>query len=114
MSYFFAGFAQILSAPQYLMFMFAGVALGMVLGCLPGLTGSLGIALMLPFTYHMEALTALVFLLSIYTGGLFGGAITAIMINTPGSTSNMVTMLDGYPMAKRGEGGRAMGIGLTS
>ena len=43
MSYFFAGFAQILSAPQYLMFMFAGVALGMVLGCLPGLTGSLGI-----------------------------------------------------------------------
>ncbi len=114
MSYFFAGFAQILSDPQYLMFMFAGVALGMVLGCLPGLTGSLGIALMLPFTYHMEALTALVFLLSIYTGGLFGGAITAIMINTPGSTSNMVTMLDGYPMAKRGEGGRAMGIGLTS
>ena len=62
MSYFFAGFAQILSDPQYLMFMFAGVALGMVLGCLPGLTGSLGIALMLPFTYHMEALTALVFL----------------------------------------------------
>ena len=64
MSYFFSGFAQILSDPQYLMFMFAGVALGMVLGCLPGLTGSLGIALMLPFTYHMEALTALVFLLS--------------------------------------------------
>lgn len=94
--------------------MFAGVALGLVLGCLPGLTGSLGIALMLPFTYHMDALTALVFLLSIYTGGLFGGAVTAIMINTPGSAANMVTMLDGYPMAKRGEGGRALGIALSS
>ncbi|MDD3203912.1 MAG: tripartite tricarboxylate transporter permease [Pygmaiobacter massiliensis] len=113
MSYFFSGFGEILSG-NYMLFMFAGVALGMVLGCLPGLTGSLGIALMLPFTYHMTALTALVFLLSIYTGGLFGGAITAIIINTTGSPANMVTMLDGYPMAKRGEGGRALGIALTS
>lgn len=113
MVYFLAGFLKIFSGP-YLLYMFAGVLLGMVLGCLPGLTGSLGIALMLPFTYHMDALTALVFLLSIYTGGLFGGAVTAIMINTPGSSANMVTMLDGYPMAKRGEGGRAMGVALFS
>lgn len=111
MSYFFAGFVKILFG-HYMIFMFAGVTLGMVLGCLPGLTGSLGIALMLPFTYHMDALTALVFLLSIYTGGLFGGAVTAVMINTPGSPANMVTMLDGYPMARRGEGGRALGISL--
>ena len=114
MEYFFNGFIEILTGGHYIVFMFSGVLLGMILGALPGLTGSLGIALMLPFTYHMDSLTALVFLLSIYTGGLFGGAITAVMINTPGSPANMVTMLDGYPMAKRGEGGRALGIALTS
>lgn len=113
MEYFFNGFQEIFQL-HYLIYMFAGVALGLILGALPGLTGSMGIALMLPFTYHMTATTALVFLLSIYTGGLFGGAITAILINTPGSTANLVTMLDGYPMNRRGEGGRALGIALLS
>ena len=60
MSYFLNGFAEILGSGTLLIYMFAGVLLGMVLGALPGLTGSLGIALMLPFTYHMNALTALV------------------------------------------------------
>ena len=111
MEFFLKGFATILSG-NYLIFMFAGVALGMVLGALPGLTGSLGIALMLPFTYRMDALTALVFLLSIYTGGLFGGAITSITINTPGSPANLMTMQDGFPMFKAGKGGQALGIAL--
>ena len=64
MEFFLQGFGTILRG-NFLLYMFAGVALGMVLGALPGLTGSLGIALMLPFTYRMDALTALVFLLSI-------------------------------------------------
>lgn len=111
MEYFLMGFKTIFSG-MYLLYMFAGVSLGLILGALPGLTGSLGIALMLPFTYHMEPLTALVFLLSIYTGGLFGGAVTAIVINTPGSSANLVTMMDGYPMTRRGEAGRALGLAL--
>ena len=113
MQHFIEGFSVIFQM-QYLLYMFGGVGIGLILGCLPGLTGSMGIALMLPFTYKMPPLTALVFLLSIYTGGLFGGAVTAVMINTPGSTANMVTMLDGYPMNKRGEGGKALGIALMS
>ena len=64
--------------------MFGGVALGLFIGFLPGLSGGMGIGLMLPFTFHMEPLTALVFLCSIYTGGIFGGAVTAILLNTPG------------------------------
>ena len=108
MELFLAGFKTIFSNPVYFMYMFAGVSLGLVLGALPGLTGSLGIALMLPFTYHMPPLTALVFLLSIYTGGLFGGAVTAIVINTPGSSANIVTMMDGYPMTQKGQAGRAL------
>lgn len=114
MELFLAGFSTIFGNPIYFVYMFAGVSLGLVLGALPGLTGSLGIALMLPFTYHMPPLTALVFLLSIYTGGLFGGAVTAIVINTPGSSANLVTMLDGYPMTQRGQGGRALGIALMA
>ena len=113
MELFLAGFKTIFSGPD-LLYMFAGVSLGLVLGALPGLTGSLGIALMLPFTYHMTPLTALVFLLSIYTGGLFGGAVTAIVINTPGSSANIVTMMDGYPMTQKGESGRALGIALMA
>ncbi|MDO4798951.1 MAG: tripartite tricarboxylate transporter permease [Bacillota bacterium] len=113
MDAFFNGFLLILQNGA-LLYMFAGVTLGLILGALPGLTGSLGIALMLPFTYHMEPLIALVFLLSIYTGGLFGGAVTAISINTPGSPANIMTQLDGYPMYQKGQGGRALGIALLS
>lgn len=113
MELFLQGFVEILHV-QYLLYMFSGVALGMILGVLPGLTGSMGIALMLPFTFTMEPLTALVFLLSIYTGGLFGGAVTAIIINTPGSSANMATLADGYPMSQRGETGRALGLSLGS
>lgn len=113
LSHFINGFALVLSI-KHVFYMFSGVFFGLVLGALPGLTGTLGIALMLPFTYSMEPLTALVFLLSIYSGGLFGGAITAIMINTPGSPANISTMLDGYPMAQKGQADRAMGLALVS
>lgn len=113
MEYFFSGFGQIF-AGGHIIFMILGMALGLILGALPGLTGSLGIALMLPFTYTMTPLRALTFLLSIYTGGLFGGAITAITINTPGSPSNLMTQLDGWPMTKKGQSGKALGIALLS
>lgn len=103
-----------LSNPQLFFFMFAGVTFGMVLGALPGLTGSMGIALMLPFTYKMDPLTSLVFLLSIYTGGLFGGSITAVLINTPGSPANIATSLDGYAMTVKGESEKALGLSLWS
>lgn len=110
---FVQGFGIILSI-KYIAYMFGGVFFGLILGALPGLTGTLGIALMLPFTYSMDPLTALVFLLSIYSGGLFGGAITAIMINTPGSPANIATMLDGYPMMKKGMASEALGLALIS
>lgn len=113
MSTFLSGFAMVLQ-PHYLVYMFLGVGLGMVIGFLPGLSGGMGIGLMLPFTFHMEPLTALVFLCSIYTGGIFGGAVTALLLNTPGAPANVATVLDGYPMAYKGEAGRAMGLSLMS
>jgi len=113
MEIFLQGFSTVLQ-PQYLLFMFGGVALGLIIGFLPGLSGGMGIGLMLPFTFHMEPLTALVFLCSIYTGGIFGGAVTAILLNTPGAPANLSTVLDGYPMARNGQPERAMGISLMS
>lgn len=113
MDVFFSGFSVILQ-PHYLVFMFLGVALGLIIGFLPGLSGGIGIGLMLPFTFHMDPLTALVFLCSIYTGGIFGGAVTAILLNTPGAPANLATVLDGYPMARKGQPERAMGLSLMS
>lgn len=113
MDVFLQGFATVLQ-PQHLLFMFGGVALGLLIGFLPGLSGGMGIGLMLPFTFHMEPLTALVFLCSIYTGGIFGGAVTAILLNTPGAPANLSTVLDGFPMARDGQPERAMGISLMS
>ncbi|PNV60436.1 hypothetical protein C0033_19370 [Clostridium sp. chh4-2] len=113
MGTFLSGFAVVLQ-PLYIGYMVLGVALGLVIGFLPGLSGGIGIGLMLPFTYHMEPLTALVFLCSIYTGGIFGGAVTAILLNTPGAPANVATVMDGFPMAYRGETERAMGLSLMS
>lgn len=95
-----------------LVYMLIGLFLGVVFGAIPGLNAGIGIALMLPVTYGMDALGSLVFLTSIYTGGVFGGAITAILINAPGAPSAVATTLDGYPMAMKGQANEALGISL--
>jgi len=110
---FIDGFSMIFEL-KFILLMFGGITFGLIMGAIPGLTGSMGIALLLPFTYSMEALDALVLLLSVYSGGLFGGGITAILINTPGSPANLATVLDGYPMTLKGEPEKALGLGLYS
>jgi putative tricarboxylic transport membrane protein len=89
-----------------------GVALGIIYGGLPGISSSMGVALMLPFTYTMSLNSALALLIGLYIGGVSGGLITAILINIPGTPASIATCWDGYPMTKRGEGGKALGIGL--
>lgn len=95
-----------------LLYMIAGLAFGVICGAIPGLNAGIGIALMLPVTYGLDPLTSLVFLTSIYTGGVFGGAITAILINAPGSPSAVATTLDGHPMALKGMGNEALGLSI--
>lgn len=95
-----------------LLLMVAGLAMGTVFGAIPGLTGGTAIALMLPVTYYMDPLSSLVFLTSIYSGGNWGGAITAILLNTPGSPASAATVFDGYPMMKKGQVGRALGLAV--
>lgn len=108
----FAGLAEVLT-PISLLCLVAGVALGIVVGAMPGLSPSMGVALLVPFTYGMPAGPALTLLLAIYLAASYGGSITAITINTPGTASAVVTAFDGYAMTRAGEARRALGISLV-
>ncbi|RLA88318.1 MAG: C4-dicarboxylate ABC transporter permease, partial [Deltaproteobacteria bacterium] len=77
--------------PGIILIMIAGIVIGIVAGAIPGLNAGIAIALMLPITYRLSFLPSLVFLTSIYTGGVWGGAITAILINAPGSPAAIAT-----------------------
>ncbi len=113
MDAFLSGMA-ILTDPHMLFLILAGTVLGIVVGALPGISGSTTTALLLPLTVMMTPVAALAFLGSIYCAANFGGSITAILINSPGDPSASATAFDGYPMAKRGEAGKALGISAIS
>jgi putative tricarboxylic transport membrane protein len=91
-----------------------GVALGMIGGALPGVNAALILAMVLPLTLWMPFLPALVFLTAIHTGSLFGVALPAVLMNVPGSAAAVATAFDGYPMSRRGEHNRALGLALSA
>jgi len=93
---------------------FAGVAWGIVGGALPGISPSIAMALLLPFTHGMEPVAAIVLLASVYVGAEYGGSIPAILIRTPGTNSAAATVIDGFELHRRGRGGEALGISLAS
>ena len=99
---------------QNLLWINVGLAAGIIVGSLPGLTGTMCIALLLPLTYKMDSLTGILMLLGVYCGGIYGGSITAILINTPGTPASAATSLDGYPMARKGHALRALHDALTA
>jgi putative tricarboxylic transport membrane protein len=109
MEAFAAGMALLLE-PYMLGVIVAGTVLGVIVGALPGLSGSTTAALLLPLTIGMGPVASIAFLGSIYCAANFGGSITAILINTPGDPSACATAYDGYPLAARGEAGRALGM----
>ena len=93
---------------------FGGVLWGIFGGALPGISPSIAMALLLPFTVGMDPTTALVLLASVYVGAEYGGSIPAILIRTPGTNSASATVTDGYAMAQQGRAGEALGISLMS
>lgn len=107
-----AGFTALFSDPISLALLFFGIFFGIVFGCIPGLTATLGVALMIPFTFTMTPIQGLTLLVAIYVGGISGGLITATLINIPGTPSSIFTCYDGYPMAKSGKPGQALAIGI--
>ncbi len=113
LEYVLLGFAEILT-PINILAIFAGTLVGTVLGAIPGLSATMGIAVVLPLTYGMNPITAMSMLLGAYKGGTFGGSMPAIYLNTPGTPAASATILDGYPMAKQGKAGKAMSMTLYS
>ena len=100
--------------PINLLLALAGVVAGTVIGALPGLTATMAVAVLVPFTFTMPPASALIVLGAIYTGAIYGGAYAAILLNTPGTPSSIATTFDGYPMAKAGRGDLALTLACLS
>jgi putative tricarboxylic transport membrane protein len=100
--------------PQNILFIFSGAIGGVLIGCIPGLTSTMGIALLIPFTYGLSIIPSIGMLLGIFCGAMYGGSIAAILIKTPGTPAAAATVLDGYPMGQKGEAGRALSVALFS
>src|SRR5512134_2193678 len=105
---------QVALQPYNLFIAVVGVALGTIIGVLPGLGGANGVAILLPLTFAMPPTSAIILLTSLYWGALFGGAITSILFNIPGEPWSVATTFDGYPLARQGEGGQALTAAFTS
>lgn len=114
LTYFVSTIGSILISPIQLLLLFGSMILGIVFGALPGLTATLGVALLTTITYSMNTNTALIALFGIYIGAIYGGSYGSILLNIPGTPSAAATALEGYPMAMRGEGGKALGLTTTA
>jgi putative tricarboxylic transport membrane protein len=111
LEHIFLGLKNLMTLSNFLL-VIAGTVAGMTMGALPGLTATMAVALLVPFTYTMSAVAGLVTLGAIYMGCIYGGAFSAILINTPGTPSSIGTTFDGFPMARQGRGEEAI-IGAT-
>ena len=102
--------SSVILDPFLLLLIFATTIIGVIIGVLPGIGATKGAALLLPFTLTMTPVHAITVLATIYVSATFAGAITAILINTPGTSAAAATTFDGFPLAQRGEAGRALGV----
>lgn len=112
-SAFFNGATQLLSFEIFLV-MVLGTFWGVLAGAIPGFTSAMSIAILLPVTYSMNPLTAMVFLASTYAGATYGGSITAILLNAPGTPGACATAFDGFEMTKQGKANEALGLAIGS
>lgn len=101
-----------ISNPFHILLMAGGVAFGIIMGAVPGLTSTLGVALLLPFTFGLDPTLALLILGSSYCGSEYGGSISAILLNTPGTAAALCTTFDGHPMARQGAAAIALNASL--
>lgn len=107
-----AGAFSLFASVDNLLAIVIGVAIGTFVGAIPGMTGTLAVALALPFTFYMPPVTAILLLVGIYKGSFYGGSIPAILIRSPGTPAAACTALDGYPLSQQGKAGKALNMAL--
>lgn len=113
LTHLFAGFQLVFNwTPLFVIVV--GVIMGILVGVLPGLSPAMGVALLVPFSYGLDPLYALILLTAVYSAANYGGTITAIAINTPGTPSAIVSTFDGYPLTQQGKPGRALGTSVIA
>ncbi|MBB6450045.1 putative tricarboxylic transport membrane protein [Geomicrobium halophilum] len=106
-------FFEILT-PMTILLCSLGVFIGIVMGAIPGMTATMAIAIFLPITYALDMIESIGLLIGLYVGGISGGLVPAVLINIPGTPSSLTTTFDGYPMTQKGEGEKALKVGVTA
>jgi len=106
-------FSQVVLDPVVMVLIFISVFMGLIFGIVPGLTATMALIMFLPMTYTMTPIQGISTLVSLYIGAMGGGLITSILLNIPGTPSSIATCFDGHPMAKKGEAGKAIGVGIV-
>ena len=101
---------QAIAQPMVLLYLVSGLLLGALFGALPGLTATMGVALLTPITFWLSAEEGMAMLLGIYCGAIPAGGIPAILLNIPGTPASIAASWDGYPLAQRGGAGLALGV----
>jgi len=102
------GFGTILASPSLILVLLLGVGAGIMVGALPGLTATMGVALLVPLTFGMPPIAAMLMLVGVYVGAIYGGSISAILLRTPGTPAAAATVLDGFALAQQGKAGKAL------
>ncbi len=113
-SLLFESYGAVFANLQVILMTLVGAAGGILLGAIPGMTATMGVALLIPFSFGMDLIPSIGLLLGIYCGGMYGGSISAILIHAPGTPAAAATLLDGYPMCQKGQAGRALSIAMFS
>ena len=106
------GFSMALSDPLSVVLVAVGTLIGTIFGAIPGLTATMAVTICLPMTFAMSDSRAIALLMALYIGGISGGLVSSILLNIPGTPASMVTAFDGAPMARKGEGAKALGTGI--
>lgn len=106
--------AAVAFQPHNILFALFGAVLGIVFGATPGISATLGIALLVPLTFDMSATSALIFLGAVYCGAIYGGSISGILLNVPGTPAAVASMIDGHEMTRKGEAGKALGTAVVA
>ncbi|KAF7597817.1 MAG: C4-dicarboxylate ABC transporter permease [Candidatus Dactylopiibacterium carminicum] len=114
LSLLLTGFQNLFSHPTALLLAALGVALGIVIGALPGLTATMGVAILLPFTFGMDPVSGLLMISGVFFGGIYGGSVTAILLKISGTPAAAATAMDGYELTKKGMAGIALGTATFS